>query len=345
MKGTKLDEVCKDRNNNLDIIRFIAAIMVIVAHSFPLCYGYIDPLGKWTNGGLSIGGLAVGIFFVSGGFLISKSMERTQKAKIFFMARIKRILPELIIVVFICAFVLGPLVTDFSLKEYFTDIKTYKYLFNAILIPIYELPGVFENNVYSGIVNGSLWTLPVEFMCYIACYIFYRLHFLERKWYLRITIPAAVIFVICVMILFGNNGNIINIIRPVILFYIGMGLYVFRDKILFSNIKLCLYIGLFCIMVFFRFDIIAMLLCFPYIIFHLAYGTKIKFSNFTKYGEFSYGIYLWGMPVGQIICLIFNNIDWYANAILTAFVALLLAIIQGYVIKYGMNRNRRKKHG
>ena len=75
-----LSELSRDRNNNLDIMRFLAAICVIISHAIPLSKGeeYADFISVYTSGSLSIGGIAVGIFFVAGGFLISKSMERVK---------------------------------------------------------------------------------------------------------------------------------------------------------------------------------------------------------------------------------------------------------------------------
>ena len=46
---------------------------------------------------------------------------------------------------------------------------TWRYLWrSAILYTPYVLPGVFSGNVLPLVVNGSLWTLPVEFLCYVA---------------------------------------------------------------------------------------------------------------------------------------------------------------------------------
>ena len=48
----KLCDVTKGRNNNLDLIRFIAAMMVIFSHAFPLSLGvrggkdYLSKIGR-----------------------------------------------------------------------------------------------------------------------------------------------------------------------------------------------------------------------------------------------------------------------------------------------------------
>ena len=71
-----LHDIMHGRNNNLNLIRFIAALGVIWSHSYSLtggANGSASFLDRLTSGRLSIGGMAVGVFFLYGGILISKS--------------------------------------------------------------------------------------------------------------------------------------------------------------------------------------------------------------------------------------------------------------------------------
>jgi len=65
------------------------------------------------------------------------------------------------------ALVIGPMFTSLALIDYFCDIETWMYFSNVALNPTYHLPGLFFNNIYPIAVNGSLWTLPVEFCMYL----------------------------------------------------------------------------------------------------------------------------------------------------------------------------------
>ena len=69
------------------------------------------------------------------------------------------------------------------------------YLLNSIMILVHNLPGVFCNNINTS-VNGPLWTLPVEFLCYIMCYLAYKMHILSRKIARYTIIPVLVIYFI-----------------------------------------------------------------------------------------------------------------------------------------------------
>ena len=59
---------------NLGFVRFVAAFLVIYAHSFPLSVGYarLDLLMRSTGGAMSFGSFAVHIFFICSGLLVAR---------------------------------------------------------------------------------------------------------------------------------------------------------------------------------------------------------------------------------------------------------------------------------
>lgn len=298
-----LGELSEGRSNNLNFIRFIAALMVIFGHSYAATMSYKigDPICRLTKNQLDFGGLAVSIFFVFGGFLIAKSMVRLKGAKKYFKARIIRIFPPLIFVTFVVTFIMGPIVTVLPLSEYFSDCATYKYLLNSMMILVHDLPGVFREHINTS-VNGPLWTLPVEFLCYIMCYFFYKLKLLDGK-ILKYTFIPAIIAYYIMNILLRGMPIIREALRPVMLFYVGMLYYVYRNKIKFEYkyliVSLCFLIAG-AVTNTMQFAIIAFL---PYILFCIGYGTTRKLEHFGRKMEISYGIYLFGWPVQQCVVL------------------------------------------
>ena len=66
------------RSTNLEFLRFIAAALVIFSHSFPITQGIRD--NEWiyhaTGGQLDFGALAVAFFFLCGGYLGIRSLDR-----------------------------------------------------------------------------------------------------------------------------------------------------------------------------------------------------------------------------------------------------------------------------
>ena len=153
----------EQRTNNFDFVRFAAAFFVIYGHC-NILFGYSPPLIL----GMNISSIGVTIFFSLSGFLVTDSWERQPRLTSFFIKRSLRIFPALIVVTLLTTFVLGPLMTRDVLSEYLRNPQTWDYLRNALLYISYSLPGVFAENIYKDAVNGSLWSLPPEFFCYIC---------------------------------------------------------------------------------------------------------------------------------------------------------------------------------
>mgnify|MGYP002776404545 CR=1 FL=1 len=78
------------------------------------------------------------------------------------------IFPALAVLVMATVFCFGPVLTTLPITDYFASSDTWGYLSTAALLVRRGLPGVFVDNPYPQAVNGSLWTLPVEFLCYVS---------------------------------------------------------------------------------------------------------------------------------------------------------------------------------
>jgi peptidoglycan/LPS O-acetylase OafA/YrhL len=147
-----------------DYLRLMAAILVIAHHARVLNGAPPLMLGP----GLDPGALGVGIFFVISGALVTGSLERSAKITEFLAKRALRIFPGLLVALLLTAFVLGPLVTTRS--GYLGEPATWLYVLrNLTLYAVtYQLPGVFLAAPVAAIVNGSLWTLRLEFTAYLG---------------------------------------------------------------------------------------------------------------------------------------------------------------------------------
>ena len=155
--------VSSARNNNFDALRVFAALLVIYGHG---CYlvGGADP-GLW---GLPIARLGLDVFFSISGFLITSSWDRDPNPRSYFAKRVLRIFPGLIACVLATVFVMGSAASSLSVRVYLSDPSTYAYLNNIALYSVQHLPGVFEPVRHDSTVNGSLWSLFPEWLCYMA---------------------------------------------------------------------------------------------------------------------------------------------------------------------------------
>ena len=144
-----------------DLMRLIAALLVVVSHTFPLAG---QPAFRIT-GVEDLGALGVSIFFVISGFLVTGSYLRDPKT--YLAKRLLRIEPALIASLVVTVVALGFLTTAPAV-EYWPKAGLY-VVRNALLYPAtYELPGVFQTVPVAGVVNGVLWTLRLEFSFYLV---------------------------------------------------------------------------------------------------------------------------------------------------------------------------------
>ncbi|EMX7263371.1 acyltransferase, partial [Escherichia coli] len=87
-----VSDVLSRDNNNLDLIRIVAAVMVIYGHSFFLAnnHGARELITQFFPFTYS-GSIAVKIFFFISGLLVTTSLIRTQSVPKFVISRFFRI--------------------------------------------------------------------------------------------------------------------------------------------------------------------------------------------------------------------------------------------------------------
>jgi peptidoglycan/LPS O-acetylase OafA/YrhL len=157
------------RDNNFDFIRWLAATMVVFSHEYAIIGGAgSEPLAQVSAGFATFGTLGVDIFFVVSGLLVTQSLVERKAVGFFVASRALRILPALFVVLALSAWVLGPMLTELPLRAYFQSRAAWTYVArNLTLIDLqWELPGVFLHNPVGDAVNGPLWTLQPEVQMY-----------------------------------------------------------------------------------------------------------------------------------------------------------------------------------
>lgn len=314
----------------------MAASLVIISHSSALTGHGTEPFAWLNKGQETLGGLAVGVFFIISGYLICASYVKTQNIFMYFYARILRIFPALIVVLLITAYIVGVCVTSLPLTDYLHSPATFDYLKSVYLYPMrFSLPEVvFSSGEFGTAVNGSLWTLSFEFTCYIMVAVLGVFQLLKKEIVLGLLIGALLVhqfqgnvFPHADTATFFPYINQAQFIKLVTEFLSGMVFYLYKDNITYSYKYFI--IGLFAFIISSYYGVGYQLL-FPivgaYLIFYLAYCPKIKLQNFSKYGDFSYGIYIYGFMVQQVVIKIAGG---EMNNILNWIISLPIAILCG----------------
>jgi len=303
-------------DNNFNLMRMVAAVMVVLSHSYFLTaqHGQQEPLQKLI--GIDSGTLAVNIFFVISGFLVIKSYLKNRQVVAFLSARFLRIFPGLVVAVLFNVFVVGAIFTELPLRAYLgePDLRSY-ILINSTLISRvvqleYILPGVFTNNPASTAVNGSLWTLPYEVWIYVALLVgglvgvFKSQKVTNGLFLVLLSANAA----IALGLVHNPFSLLANFLRFSTFFGWGVLYYVNRDHIPVSgNISAGLII---LAALGWRIPPIQSFL-FPltlsYTIFWLAYVPKGPIRHYNRLGDYSYGLYIYAFPIQQSLLALMPN--------------------------------------
>lgn len=336
-----------NRCNNFNIVRIIAAFLVILGHMY-FIMGQAANLPIFAGQGIQIVG--VKILFVLCGYFITKSWLSDQHPGRYAIKRLFRIYPALIVLILLSILLLGPIMTSLSAGEYFSNAGTWAYLKNLILCPTYSLPGVFTENAYPNAVNGSLWTIPVELAIYVLVPL---LTLIPAK--KKTPIIGAVLLTLCIalnvckaylfpakqIVFWGNDLLQATDLLPA--FFLGH-IFSFVDKKYFNwQIGLVAFLLISCLLV----NAIPNQLndlFFPAALayFVLSFGNAEKpvFRNWFKKSDFSYGLYLYGFPIQQVMYLLLKkaNLHPIVMTFICFVIVLGFAILSWYFVEKPANK-------
>jgi len=338
----------------MDIVRYFLAISVVIAH-FNIVFEceYNWPITSKT---------AVGAFFGLSGFLVYASFLRHKNIKDYLLSRARRILPPYLFIVIGCAF-LFCLISELSCETYFKSSDFWKYLVsNLFFLNFLEpnLPGVFSNNVVSA-VNGSLWTLKVEWILYLSIPVFF---YLIKKFKLKFTYGIVILFLFSVvyrqLMFYAYNTSGKEIFRILsyqfagqfVFFYTGVFCYHFRHWILNHKLHF-FFIGILILLVNLLFDRISMpdtiSMCLSDLLFPIGMVTtclSISVSKpinpiVTRLRNCSYEIYLFHFPIMQ--CTASSSQFCTLPKWLILFISLTIILLLSYTVNKHIYKLWKKK--
>jgi peptidoglycan/LPS O-acetylase OafA/YrhL len=332
-----------DRRNNFDALRLVASVSVVFSHSFLVAEGTQDHewLIRLTGNQSILGLVGVFVFFAVSGFLVTQSFEETGDPWRFLAKRALRIFPGLFVATLLSAFVLGPLVTTLPLGAYLSRAEPYQYAIGNTLLDqtVHELPGVaFVNNPIGLEINGSLWTLRLEFAMYLMVLVLGLLRWLS----LRTAMALLAFGIACLHFemlyplekwgwffeLLSGWGWLVGF------FAAGMVLYKLRHTRIFDGrIALLAFAGLVASVPLRQFIVL-----FPvfgcYLALWLALTPRLPVIPAARFGDLSYGIYIYGWPAEQaVIWLSGGRAAWWQVFVLALPAAATLAFLSWHLVE------------
>lgn len=294
--------------NNFDFLRLIFAIFVIITHSYPLTgFPEVDFLTDLTSYQLSFSHIGVKGFFVISGYLIFKSLLRSNSLFEFYKKRSLRLFPALFVVLLLTLLYV-PFIYDSNYGALLQNASFWTYLPNNffLLNLQHSISGVFETAPKLSAINGSLWTIPYEF----GMYVLVSLLFFTRS---KEKLTAGIVWLVFVLLGYlsfspENSFHDFNYIlhgKSIVDFgsFFFAGAVFATLKIKINRTTNMVAAGLFVLsivaIVFHQYKYIQ-LITFPFcvLVFGLNSSPYINAIG-EKIGDLSYGIYLYAFPVQQ----------------------------------------------
>lgn len=322
------------QSNNFDGVRLWLALIVFFSH--------LSALTKnsefWIFEQYANADFAVKGFFAISGYLVTRSFLNGGGILEFFEKRIRRIYPAYLGALLLCIMV-GLTTTEMTKVDFLASSETIRYIIsNAIFLNFLQptLPMVFEENPLQT-MNGSLWTIKIEMMLY-ACIPLIVLFF--RKFSVTWVFFYILILSVVWIYYFKNISNLsiaeeLSRQFPGQLSYFSFGIFLAIKPESQKRLGIISFISL-SLLIFIN-NPIAKLLIEPF-----AYSTivlflsrlKMRHINFGKYGDISYGIYLYHFPIIQTLIMleVFKE-NAYFGVVLALSLTLIISIVSWHCIE------------
>jgi len=334
------------RPSGFDYLRTGLSFLVVLSHA-PVVSGGAELAEKMWNGPLEgFLKLILPMFFALSGFLVAGSMERCRTIISFAGLRLVRIYPALSVDVLISAFIIGPIVTTVSLVSYFQDPLFFKYLVNVTGHITYFLPGVFATNPFPDVVNGQLWTIKWELMCYI---VLIALMLVGAKRFPGVVLSGFIIFMsLCIVdeirdgtYVFRSAGSHVDGKVLVLNFLAGVIGHQYRGKIPKS-----LYLGAaalalaYATLSFFPAGDYLAILPAAYLTIYLGVLNPPG-KWISKLANTSYGVFLYGVAIQQFVAYMIGGAHpWWLNVAIALPLSVFIGFLSWHLVEAPIMRHR-----
>jgi len=322
------------RNHTFDLLRILFATAVLLAHAPALLDGNLsrELVHRFTHSPMTFGSVSVDGFFLLSGFLIVQSWQRDPHLLSFLQKRVLRIVPGYMVAAVLSTIAVGLLAP--GVPHFFLHLG-WRFVASLLLLDGPATPPVFPGFHYAA-VNGSMWTVPYEFHCYLLVALCGLCRILRRPvlWLAIAVVLLTIITSATLQVLvtwprfYGLTGEPDEVYRLTATFFIGGCFYLFRHRIKFRiPYALAAAAVLALVLRFSPSHLESALIVFgAYLLFYMAQRQTNALAWMDRVPDISYGIYLYGWPVEALWIWYRHGSPWVAF-----FVSALLSFVLGWL--------------
>ena len=279
-------------------------------------------------GTITFGQLAVDSFFIISGFLIVKSWKDKPIFTSFLLNRILRIYPGFICASLVCAFLIGP---NYNTGNYFQNLDLSTFFLGVARLHLTGIPSVFDGT-HNPELNGSLWTIPWEFKCYLLVLFCGFIGIIKRRWIWLSLFSSTLICYLAYCT--GFLDHTIDLCSDLVMSFIAGGcFYLFKNSIPWNkNIAWIGVILFICALFISPLVVPALCIFWGYAVLYFANSGTLLLS-FNRHPDISYGIYLYAWPINKILLWYFPMINLYLEILIVFLLSIIAGIFSWYLIE------------
>ena len=340
-----LSQAFNPKKNSLDFLRLFFAFLVIFSHSYPLGgFRYESIFGEPNI----YGEIAVSSFFIISGFLITRSYQNTQSIVRFIWSRSLRVFPGLWVCLIVTILLFAPILhyeKYRTLSNYFQLYQAgpLQYLKANFLIEMkqYDINGLTLGLPFPSAFNGSLWTLVYELKCYLGIAFLGWTKILDRQ---KILVPILFfLFFQIYMVDLVSPGTAAKILpyftdiynyKLPMFFLAGAVLHLYNVHIIISKKILISFAVMIVLSVSQQSNLYHLISPFALSYAVIALAIYLPFSRIGKYGDFSYGVYIYAFPVQQLLSFFkLNQYGFTTYVMLSMLLTSFLSILSWFLVE------------
>ena len=301
-------------NNQLNLTRFIAAMLVVFSHSFALTVGQnADPLFVFSRGQKTFGALAVDAFFAISGLLITRAWMRAPNMEFFFRSRVLRLYPGFGLAMVFSVLLMAVRAGDLKSAMVMLSALNWKSMAWCLL----------TLGFHDGVGNAPLWTIQIEFACYIGVAAYGLFGWFHYRWgVLLIACFVGTIYSLKVL----KDGEADAWWRFACFFVVGSCFWLYRDRVLWLRRMAFIAAVLLAVGLAVKPGFTLLIpWCGTYLLLGAALRPSNRLSRLADRWDLSYGIYVLGWPVQATIVHFFHVTSPTLLTLLSAVFLLPLA--------------------
>ncbi|HEY4301747.1 MAG TPA: acyltransferase family protein [Candidatus Didemnitutus sp.] len=329
----------RKHDNAFDLLRLVLALLVVYTHAHLLGAFGEEPLSKFVRSQTSAGTLAVLGFFGLSGFLVTQSFEVQGDGLLFARARLLRILPGLYLALVLTAFVFAPCISHFgSAAGGWNATEATGYIVRNALVVVREwnIGRTLAGLPYEGSLNGALWSLFPECICYGVVLLLGLLGSIPlRRVNVLMLLVVVYVFHVILVVSPGSSSRVPTVLSltgwapDIAAFLTGSAVYLYRQEVAPGGNQAWLWLLVSAGLLKFGGWVLLAPLVLPLALIHGAHLFRVRLPF-----DLSYGIYVLHFPVLQLLSAIGLHHQGFVRYFgAGVFITILFAAVSWFLVE------------